>query len=95
MLSGTHQRIGLTILQSLKPRFAVNVSVDDYKFGCIKPDFSSDVFYTPHLKDKSFDFVIGMIAELGSLAPPSDGKALKSFSTRLGVIVHFLADFFC
>ena len=95
MLSGTHQRIGLTILQSLKPRFAVNVAVDDYKFGCIKPDFSRDVFYTPHLKDKSFDFVIGMIAELGSLPPPSDGKALKSFSTRLGVIMHFLADFFC
>jgi len=95
MLSGTHQRIGLTILQALKLRFVVNVSVDDYKFGCIKPDFSLGVFYTPHLKEKSFDFVIGMIGELGSLPIPTDGKALKSFSTRLGVIMHFLADFFC
>jgi len=95
LLSGTHQRIGMTILSSLKQQFEVNLSVDDYLFGCIKPDFSLGAFYTPHLKHKSFDFVLNTIMELGSVPWPTAGKARKAFSMRLGVVMHYLADFFC
>jgi hypothetical protein len=95
LLSGTHQRIGLAVLSCLEARSAVNVAVDDYLFGCIKPDFSLGAFYTPHLKHKSFDFVLRLIAELGDSAWPVEGKVRKALATRLGVVMHYLADFFC
>lgn len=95
MLSGTHQRIGLAVLSCLESPSVVNFAVGDYLFGCIKPDFSLGAFYTPHLKHKSFDFVLRLIAELGDSAWPVEGKVRKALATRLGVVMHYLADFFC
>lgn len=96
MLSGTHQRVGLAILSALQPRSEVcKISVDDFLFGCIQPDFSLGVFYTPHIKEKSFAFVLRTIAELANTVLPIDNTARETFATRLGVVIHFLTDFFC
>jgi len=95
LLSGTHQRIGMTILNSLKQQSTVDVAVEEYLFGCIKPDFSLGAFYPRHLKHEAFDFVLDTIMEIESVPWPKEGKARKSFSTRLGVVMHYLADFFC
>lgn len=95
LLSGTHQRIGLAILRCLHSGSSVDVSVEDYLYGCIQPDFSLRVLLTPHIKERSFDFVLRTISELASTPLLIDGTTRAAFATQLGVVMHFLADFFC
>lgn len=49
--------------------------------------------FIPHYKEKSFDFVINIIKEL--LYIEIYNKNSKIFFNKIGIVVHFLCDYFC
>lgn len=63
----------------------------------IKPDCASKYKFKKHYYDESITMILDKIKELASLSVGdiyySFGK--KKFSEELGVVCHFLCDFFC
>lgn len=95
MLSSTHRLIGEAVLSNLENNFSIKLDRKAFIYGCIKPDFNLGLISIPHYKDKSFGFILKLISKISSSYLPVDKKSLKSFSTNLGVILHFISDYFC
>jgi len=91
MLSSTHLLIAENIISILNNNFGLRLDDENFKTGCIMPDYSISLFLIPHYKEKSFNFVVNMIEELFNV----NDFNLNIFSRRLGVVVHFLSDYFC
>ena len=70
----------------------LNFKLDKYIFmyGNIKPDISSDTFKDSHILKDSIDIVSKYSTEL------SNNKLdIKEFSIILGMMCHYIADYFC
>ncbi|MCX7904833.1 MAG: zinc dependent phospholipase C family protein [Caloramator sp.] len=91
MLSSTHLLIAENILSILNNNFVLILDNENFKTGCIMPDYSLSMFFIPHYKEKSFDFVVNIIDELLKF----NDSNMSIFSRKLGVIMHFLSDYFC
>lgn len=94
MLSSTHKLIGSSVAYNIKENFNICVYENQFLYGCIKPDYSIPLFFIPHYKEKSFDYIMQMVRNL-TLLNFYQEKDLKLFYTNLGVINHFLCDYFC
>lgn len=67
----------------------INLNKTAFRTGSILPDFSPYHKCIKHYKDKSFTFVEKSIDNLGN------SKDINDLSLRLGIISHYLADYFC
>lgn len=65
------------------------------RFGSIKPDMTPRLLKIKHLKHRSLNEVSKMIEDIKSKNLPSEGKKLKKYSIELGIIMHYMTDFFC
>lgn len=59
-------------------------------YGCIKPDINNEDINSPHLFNESIDNLNKYCEKL-----ITDNLSIKSFSMSLGVICHFICDYFC
>jgi hypothetical protein len=68
-----------------------------FLWGNIKPDCASKYKFKKHYYDESIEMILELIGELSSLSVSEVyhvyGK--KKFSEELGVVCHFLCDYFC
>ncbi|MCX7694996.1 MAG: zinc dependent phospholipase C family protein [Caloramator sp.] len=94
MLSATHKLIGKSILNNIKQYHNIPINEEGFLSGCLKPDYSLPFFFIPHYKEKSFNFIIEMITELINYNF-SNNKNTKNFYIKLGIVTHFLCDYFC
>lgn len=74
-----------------------NVSLNTFSFllGSIKPDFSSKYFNILHYKKHSDSFIREEIRDILKSKIYENKKCTSNFSERLGIITHYLSDFFC
>lgn len=92
MIINTHILMANRIYNNLLPHTEISMlDKKSFLFGNIKPDLSSLVSYRSHRIKDSLDFVLD---EANRLIYPKDME-LDEFSTQVGVIAHYLADFFC
>lgn len=63
----------------------------------MKPDISPGLAIRKHYKAETFEFVIDKIVALMKLSPVLflDKKQKKIIECEIGVVCHFLSDFFC
>jgi len=94
MLSATHKLIGKSIINNIIENFNIAVDQECFLNGCLKPDYSLPFFFIPHYKDKSFNYIKEIISELTNYSF-TNNKSIKNFYTKLGVVTHFLCDYFC
>ncbi|GFR36361.1 zinc dependent phospholipase C family protein [Thermobrachium celere] len=94
MLSATHKLIGKSILLNIKQKYNIPINEESFLNGCLKSDYSLPFFFIPHYKEKSFNFIIQMIKDITNYNL-SNTKSIKNFYTKLGIITHFLCDYFC
>lgn len=75
----------------------LNIKIDrlSFMYGNIKPDLRPNLVNIPHYKDSAMEFVQGEIKKLTSYSLPKSRKWSKQLSERMGVITHYLSDFFC
>jgi len=62
----------------------------DFLYGSIKPDLSSKCLKNPHILDNYLFVVTNSINQLSSRK-----LSQKEFSVELGIICHYICDFFC
>lgn len=88
MLTATHIRIGNYIYHRLKNEYGLYLSKKSLIYGSVKPDFMKNK--VPHYIDKSINYIE---KEIEILLSQSMDK--KEFSRRLGMIIHYISDYFC
>ena len=91
----SHLAIGNFIYNKIFDNFQVKLNKKAYLYGCIKPDISIAYLSIPHYMDKSFDYISNLIIKLESSNIPTVKKSMLLFSTEIGVVTHYIADYFC
>ncbi len=91
----THVRIAIQLQHILEKKFPVKLNTIGLVIGAIKPDISWQFSGIPHCKKDGEDFVRKEINNLLTVRLERDSLCSYAFSERLGIITHFLSDFFC
>ena len=97
MILNTHLTISNALIENLDSSKSFFISEKNFIYGNIKPDMTSKYVLHKHYLKESFDMIIGKIKSLCKLSLVFIEKyfSISKFSQELGVICHFLCDFFC
>jgi hypothetical protein len=95
MLCITHKKIAGFAYEALESGLSVKVDYESLMNGSVAPDINPSMVVIPHLKKRSIGFLQRQIEWLTCKALPEDLKEMKEFSYRLGIVIHFISDYFC
>lgn len=97
MILNTHLVISNALIKNLDSNKSFFISEKNFIYGNIKPDITSKYVLHKHYLKESFDMIIEKIKSLCRLSLDFIEKhfSISKFSQELGVICHFLCDFFC
>ncbi len=97
MMMKTHIIISKSLLDNIDYEKKFFLKDKSFIYGNIKPDILSKYKLKKHYLDESYDMVKEKIEYLSGLNLDSLEKyyTKSEFSQEIGVICHFLADFFC
>jgi hypothetical protein len=75
----------------------LNIAIDQKWLlnGSIVPDIHPFMMFIPHTKDKSLRIVQKNMDWLIERGIPNNKKDIEKFSYKLGIIIHFVSDYFC
>lgn len=90
MLTGTHIKIANYIYNIFKQQYGICLNKKNLIYGSIKPDFAKNK--VPHYIDQSIDYIDD---EIEALIKDFNIISKKVFSRRLGMIMHYISDYFC
>lgn len=91
----THLGISRGIMAVIERNLGVKLDGVGFMFGNIKPDIDPKLSSVPHIKNTVMDFVSSEIKSLLSMEDKIKNKCTREFSERLGLVTHYLSDFFC
>lgn len=96
MLINTHFIISKSVFDNLGSSKSFFISEKNFIYGNIKPDISSKYVLNKHYLEESLSMVLEKIKYLCQLTLDSLKKyfSISKLSQELGVICHFLCDFF-
>ena len=96
-MMNTHRIIGENIIKYANSKSIYLVSRKNFIWGNIKPDCTPKYKRMKHYYNESIDMVIEKIQYLSTLRLEDVYYKINigKFSEELGVICHFLCDFFC
>ena len=89
-----HLLIANSVRTSVYKKTGAKLSFAGFLFGNILPDISPKYDENPHYYKDSLSFVIESAAKLNNSAVEG-GINSFSYSQKVGVITHYLSDFFC
>lgn len=95
MFSNTHAYIAEKVFKYLKNNNGIEINKTFFKYGSVKPDFAPRLVNIGHYEEESMDFILDEISTLSSLPYQDEEEFLKQYSIKLGVIIHYLSDYFC
>ncbi|MGL4654284.1 MAG: zinc dependent phospholipase C family protein [Sarcina sp.] len=97
MMANTHLMIARHVYHNLEIEEREIISYNNFLYGNVKPDMVSKYKLKKHYMNESFDMIMDKISALSALSDEEINKmsATVRFSQELGVICHFLCDFFC
>lgn len=96
MMSLTHVLYAKEILEHISLKYGINLKGYSLIYGSVKPDVSI-LFLgkTKHYFDVSLDMVCESANIMISAINSKEEIEAKAFARELGVILHYIADFFC
>ncbi|MBB6715321.1 zinc dependent phospholipase C family protein [Clostridium gasigenes] len=97
MLMNTHTMLAKDFIYNMDSNKKELINENHFIWGNIKPDCVSTYKFKKHYLDESLDMVVNKIQFLSSLSLEDIYKNHyeNRFSQELGVVCHFLCDFFC
>ena len=97
MFVNTHLLIGKSIVENINENKSFFISDKNFIYGNIKPDISSKYVLQKHYLEESLEMIFTKVEYLCTLNLDCISKyfSISKFSQELGVICHFLCDFFC
>lgn len=97
MMMNTHMMIANYILDNIGEDRSHLINRKRFIWGNIKPDCASRYKFKKHYYAESIDMIVDMINRLASLSITeiNNESSVGKFSGELGVICHFLTDYYC
>ena len=92
MIIQTHRLIGENIFKSVNLNMGFKLDRKNILIGSVLPDIVPKYMRQKHFFSVSYDFILNKIQELYR---DSHKISIKEFSLRLGIITHYISDFFC
>lgn len=98
LIINTHKILSTIIYDKVQENS--NFKLLEYNYfiwGNIQPDIVPSLLLKSHYKDESLNFVIDEIVALGKTSPSVfyNKQTCNKFSKDIGIVCHFLCDFFC
>jgi hypothetical protein len=90
-----HLAISMAIGWALRKKLGIRLDMKGFMYGNVKPDISSYLISIPHFKKHAFGFIASEIKKLMATEIKKNSVCTKQFSERLGIVTHYLSDFFC
>ncbi len=91
----THLCIAGKLKRIVRKELDVKLNTFSFLLGNVKPDISSKYVNIPHFKKDSNDFVRNEIKSILYCRVYQGKRCTHDFSERLGIITHYISDFFC
>ncbi len=88
----THYFMAKSIHSYIKEKYKVSLQLDQLQYGSIKPDLLPKYWEGSHYYESCSGT---WLAEVAQLLGEQKKRSIRNFSDKLGVILHFTADFFC
>lgn len=97
MMMNTHKALAQEYIKNIDYNKTFLINTSNFIWGNLKPDSISKYKFKKHYFDESFDMIVDKILFLSSLSIDDIylRYSLKKFNQELGVICHFLTDYFC
>lgn len=95
LLPQSHKIISEHVHKNVKDILGVNLNKRSLIFGSIKPDIAYSLVKLDHFKPQSFNFICDEINKLSNYNFESNKKFINLISNRIGIVTHFISDFFC
>ncbi|AOT68796.1 zinc dependent phospholipase C family protein [Geosporobacter ferrireducens] len=95
MLIQSHKLISEKVHANLQRHLGIELHKGFFIYGNIKPDISPYLSKIPHYVNESLSFISNEIYHLSNTPFSKDKAFIKQFSIQLGVITHYISDYFC
>lgn len=95
MLSETHKLIANAVYNMLSSKLNTKMDYGSLLYGSIAPDLFPSMMFLPHTIEGSTRIVNDTVNNLCSMKMPDNKKDMKKYSFKLGLVVHFVSDYFC
>ena len=97
MMMNTHKALASLFIENVDINKNFLISNKHFIWGNLKPDSVSKYKFKKHYFDESFNMIVHKIKFLSSLTIDDIfiRYSLGKFNQELGVICHFLCDYFC
>lgn len=91
----THILIAGKIDEIINDKLQTTLNTKGLKYGSIKPDITPKLLRMKHLKNRSINQISSMIEDMKNTKYPETKRGKLRFSMNLGIIMHYITDFFC
>ena len=95
MFSATHKMIADIVYAHIEKELGVKLDHKAFRRGSIAPDIRLSMRMIKHTRKGSYELVKKIGNDLILLDTPVSKAEMKMFSYKLGIIIHFLCDYFC
>ncbi len=93
MFMQTHLKFARVIYQAVQKDYPHILDYTSFLFGNVLPDFDPRLFTIPHTKDRSLGYLSAFTQQYRCI--PRASREKQSFSCDMGIIAHFICDYFC
>lgn len=90
-----HLGLSEAIRNTVENELGIKINAYSFMYGNIKPDLDALIVKNPHFKHTAMEYVQAEIEKLAPLKLNESRRWSKQLSERIGVITHYLSDFFC
>ena len=91
----SHIYLSLVFKKAIEKKLSVKLHTISFIKGNLKPDFSLLLIKVPHYKIPTSEIVKKEMDKLILLTMNNYTTCTREFTERLGVVTHYLSDFFC
>jgi len=95
LLPQTHAIIASVIYEDVLKDHNIKLNKNNLIYGSIKPDIYSGLPKLKHFKPQSFTTICGEISNLSGGVVEDNRAAVASVSKKIGIVTHYVADYFC
>jgi len=95
LLPQTHMVIADHIYQNTERSLGIKLNKSSLMYGSVKPDIAPKLLKLSHFKPQSLTLICKEIKDLTEYAYADDLSYIKFISQQIGIISHFISDFFC
>lgn len=97
MMMNSHRDLAINFIENLDEGKKILIKEKHFLWGNLKPDCASKYKLNKHYFAESFGMIITKIIFLSTLSIEEiyEEYSINKFNQELGVICHFLCDYFC